>query len=70
MRVAVRADQRGHADAVAADLPDEIAEDREARDHRQLFLREHTERRGDCGKPKGEASDEGATGGHGRLQVM
>jgi hypothetical protein len=39
MRVAVGADQRRDADAVAADIADEIAEDGKARDHVEAILR-------------------------------
>src|SRR6478609_4815934 len=39
MRIAVGADQRGDADAIAADIADEIAEDRKAGDDVEAILR-------------------------------
>ena len=39
MRIAVGADQRGDIDAIAADIADEIAEDREAGDDVEAILR-------------------------------
>ncbi len=39
MHVAIGTDQRRDIDAVAADIADEIAEDREARDNVEAILR-------------------------------